>query len=151
MLGDPLSDRSWTVAQLSIQHGGLGIRDPARHSSAAYFVSLIQTRSLFKRIDIQLEEDDASGGSHLHASEADLRANCLESATFDRGGRGIRQKELSGFLDAAMLQQLQADSTHDAFFGRTSPSPLCPVLELGSQPRQLRMAAKSIHHCSRSP
>jgi hypothetical protein len=110
------TDRCWTLAQLSIQHGGLGIRDPSRHASAAYLASLLQTRALCKRLDIQFDEDDACGGSHFHSSEADVRANCLEAVAFDQGSRNLRQKEMSGFLDAAMLHRLQADNAHDPFF-----------------------------------
>jgi hypothetical protein len=116
VVGNPMSDRSWAVAQLSIQHGGLGIRDPSRHGSAAYLASLLQTRALCQRIDIQFDVDDACGGSCLHATEADVRSNCLEQAAFERGSRCLTQKDLSGLLDAAMLQQLKSASVHDAGF-----------------------------------
>ena len=35
LVGDILPDRCWALAQLGMAHGGLGIRDPARHAPAA--------------------------------------------------------------------------------------------------------------------
>ena len=43
-LGESLSEQSWTLAQMGVARGGLGIRDPVRHAGAAYLASLGQTR-----------------------------------------------------------------------------------------------------------
>ena len=116
MVGEKLSDRSWSLAQLGIVHGGLGIRDPAKHAAAAYLASLSQTRELCGLIDPSFDGDDADGGLYLHATEADLRASVLEAAAPDRGGSRLTQKEVSSLVDAALLQQLAHDQRHDAFF-----------------------------------
>eukprot|EP00971_Amphidinium_carterae_P274653 5450231-Amphidinium_carterae.1 len=40
LLQEPLPDYAWAQAQLSIAHGGFGLRSAVLHSSAAYLASL---------------------------------------------------------------------------------------------------------------
>ena len=113
---DSLHQRSWALAQLGIAQGGLGVRDPARHAPAAYFASLQQSRELCGRLDLGFEADDASGGSLLADTEQALRGSVLEGASWNRGEVGVSQKDLSGMLDAAALEQLKRDEAQDASF-----------------------------------
>ena len=116
VVGDELPDRSWCLAQLSIAHGGLGLRDPAKHAPAAYLASLSQTCDLCESIDAEYQRDDAGGECFLRATEAHLRGTVLEAAALDRGGVRLTQKELSGLVDASLLKNLEQDQQHDAFF-----------------------------------
>jgi hypothetical protein len=115
-LGDKLPDHCWALAQLGISHGGLGVRDPARHAPAAYLGSLHQSRELCQRLDPQFDPGDLGGGSLLADTENELRAEVLEGASWERGGASVSQKELSGFLDAAALAHLKAGQSQDAAF-----------------------------------
>ena len=83
LVGDALPERSWSLAQLGVAQGGLGIRDPARHASAAYWASLVQTRDLCRLLDPEYEADDRSGGSGLAAMERELRGEVLNVASWD--------------------------------------------------------------------
>ena len=116
LVGDLLPDRCWSLAQLSLVHGGLGIRSPARHAPAAHLASLSQTANLCNRIDPSFEAADASQGLQRAACEEELRAQVLEAVSWDRGGCVLSQKELSAMVDAAAKAALLEQESHDAAF-----------------------------------
>jgi hypothetical protein len=117
LVGDCLSDRSWSLAQLSIAQGGLGIRDPSVHAPAAYLSSLALTAELCKKLDRSFDIDDTGGGLRKNLTEGTLRASMLEAAAWQREGKTISQRELSGLVDAASRQRLLDDEQADATFG----------------------------------
>ena len=150
VVGDELPDRSWCLAQLSIAHGGLGLRDPAKHAPAAYLASLSQTCDLCESIDAEYQRDDAGGECFLRATEAHLRGTVLEAAALDRGGVRLTQKELSGLVDASLLKNLEQDQQHDAFF--SAHIALCSLPGAGvwlTAPPPLRTTGKSTRLSSR--
>ena len=116
IVGDTLPDRSWSLAQLGVKRGGLGIRDPVRHASAAYLGSLLQTRDLCCKIDPGYDVDDVTGGLHVAATETELRSQVLEAASWDQGGIALSQKALSGLIDGAQRHQLLQEQSGDRSF-----------------------------------
>jgi hypothetical protein len=116
LAGDRLPERSWSLAQVGVSHGGLGVRDPARHAPAAYLASLRQSRDLCRRLDPDFDAEDKDGGSFLRDTERVLKASVLEGASWDRGDAAPSQKELSGMLDAAAMKQLLEGHAQDAAF-----------------------------------
>ena len=46
ILGESLDDDNWTLAQLGVTRGGIGVRDPKKHASAAYLASFTSTAGL---------------------------------------------------------------------------------------------------------
>jgi hypothetical protein len=117
LCGDPLSDRSWYLAQLGIAHGGIGIRDPSLHAPAAYLSSLSQTASLCSRIDRGFDPDDAGGGLSKREAEDWLQQRVLDAASWQREDRPPTQRELSGLIDAAARKRLLDSEFSDATFG----------------------------------
>ena len=106
IIGDTLPDRSWCLAQLDVKQGGLGIRDPVKHASAAYLGSLLQTKDLCCKIDPCFDISDATGGLHVADTEAELRAQVLEAASWDQGLVTLTQKALSNIIDSAQRLSL---------------------------------------------
>ena len=113
---DSVPDRCWRLAQLGIGQGGVGIRDPVRHAPAAFIASVAQSKDLCSAIDADFDEADADGGLLLTRSIEVMRGNLLDAASLDRGGTALTQKDLSGMLDAASLQELLRAERHDPFF-----------------------------------
>ena len=126
LIGEAIPDRSWVLAQLSLKHGGLGVRDPVRHAPAAYLGSLGQTQALCRRIDPEFDVQDGCGGLSKAATEDALRNRVLDAASWDWGAVSPTQKELSAMVDGALHQELQRDQAHDRFF--------CAHLALASLP-----------------
>ena len=117
---------SWGLAQLSVKHGGLGLRDPVLHAPAAYLGSLGQTHGLCLKIDPQYDVQDSAGGLFRSATEGALCDWVLEAASWDWGRATPSQKQLSAMIDGASRQKLQHDHASDWFF--------CAHLALSSLP-----------------
>jgi hypothetical protein len=85
--GDSLSDRSWSLAQLGLVHGGLGIRDPSLNALSAYLSSLSQAAPLCSKLDAAFDSDDTSGGLSKHETEEWLRHRILDAAMWQLDDR----------------------------------------------------------------
>ena len=109
LTGDTLPERSWLLAQLDITHGGIGIRDPVRHAPAAYLASLSATNVPCGRTDAGFDPGNDHGGSRRESTMGRLRARVLDAAALPTGTGALKQKILSGMVDAAVLQQLPRD------------------------------------------
>ena len=116
LTGDTRPERSWLLAQLGITHGGIGIRDPPRHVPAAYLASLSVTSVLCGRIDASFDPGDEHGGSRRESTMGRLQARVLDAAVLPTGTGALKQKMLSGMVDAAVLQQLLREAGDDPWF-----------------------------------
>jgi len=116
VVGDHILDRSWSLAQLSVKHGGLGIRDPVLHAPAAFLGSLGQTQGLYVKIDPDFDSLDGCGGLFKSKTEADLRQHIMEAASLDWGAVPHTQKDLSSMIDGALQFQIREQQAHDRFF-----------------------------------
>ena len=138
LTGDTLPERSWLLTQLGITHEGIGIRDPVRHAPAAYLASLSTTSALCGRIDAGSDPGDEHGGSRHESTMGRLRARVLDAATLPTGTGALKQKILSGMVDAAVLQQLLGEA-------KAFCSSSCSVAVLA----QAILAQGSSHYCSK--
>ena len=126
-----MQDRCWCLTQLGISYGGLGLRDAVKHSSSAYLASVSQARTLCEHIDPHFDFSDATGGLHLRETEALLRENVLEAATWDLSADDApSQKHLSGLIDEATRSRLHAEFESDPLF--RAHMQLCTVAGSGA-------------------
>ena len=118
LVGDVLPERCWSLAQMGIAHGGLGIRDPGQHGPAAYVASILQSRGLCQKIDGSFDPRDVCEGLGLRSALEQLSDSVLEPARPMLEGAlpNIRQKKLSQLLDAALKQHLLQSEVRDAAF-----------------------------------
>ena len=118
ILGEELPDRSWTLAQIGILHGGLGIRAPDQHAAAAYLASVSASQELCERIDPGFDVADSAGGLALAETNQLLDASILEAARSTRHDAVSKpsQKRMSNLVDAASKVRLRLNEAHDRSF-----------------------------------
>ena len=109
-----LDEAQWAQAGLNIASGGIGLRDPCKHASAAYLASTSATRELCTIIDPQFEEDDASQGLAVSATRNDLVASVPDGALVSSVSNS--QKCLSKLIDASSKQQMLAQAANRGAF-----------------------------------
>ena len=102
--GLPLTDRAWQQATLSIRNGGLGLRQAALHSPAAY-------TAWCQELDARYATDwPTTTASVERFNAAVLTADRITAATV----RPPRQQDLSACLDKAQLAQLSVSASGEA-------------------------------------
>ena len=118
LVGDFLPERCWSLAQLGITHGGLGIRDPGKHAAAAYVASVAQARGLCQAVDESFDPADTAGGLGWQQAVQQLASLVLEPARPSLEGdmSAFRQKQLSQLLDAALRDELLRSEVRDTAF-----------------------------------
>eukprot|EP00971_Amphidinium_carterae_P067010 1326846-Amphidinium_carterae.1 len=100
LLGEQLPDYAWAQAQLSIAHGGLGIRSAVQHSSAAYLASVLAAVPHCAQTDCEFDMQDVAGHLRLDATQAALREALPAGLAVDLDTAPPSQKHLSSLLDA---------------------------------------------------
>ena len=80
IIGDPLPDRCWRLAQLGIKHGGLGLRGTAQHAAAAYVAFVMACFEKCQEIDSHFDSADAAGGLQLAQSQQQILGSVLSAA-----------------------------------------------------------------------
>ena len=104
------------LAQVSVLHGGIDLRSPERHAAVAFLASTAQTRDLCCALVPGFDADDGCGGFHLESTRASLQSRVLPSAALGSEGRAQSQRELSGMVDAAVLEQVLSNNRQDTSF-----------------------------------
>ena len=148
ILGQNLSDLEWNQAKLPVSMGGLGLRSPADHASAAYLSSIIQARDLLKEIvrrdETAPKSDDAlQHFSQLLNDEATFSLEHLQSESQKTMSHRIDSKlkddllsELGGNRDKARINSLSLPHAGDWL--NSIPS---TILGLHLKPCEFRLAA----------
>ena len=109
--GLPLTDRAWQQATLSIRNGGLGLRQAALHSPAAYLASVGFSTAWCQELDARYATDwPTTTASVERFNAAVLAADRITAATV----RPPRQQDLSACLDKAQLAQLSVSASGEA-------------------------------------
>eukprot|EP00662_Eupelagonemidae_sp_cell21_P022046 gene22046-biopygen46842 len=100
--------RQWRQATLGIRNAGLGLRDAARHSPAAYVASRGACAEQCRDVDPAHTWDGDAAGSHVARAVSALNAEFLESDMIPSPvPLTMRQQRLSLALDRAVLKELQ--------------------------------------------
>ena len=113
---DKLTEKSWTLAQLPMMNGGLGLRDPVRHAGAAYLGSVVQSQELCVAIDSHFDITDALNGLHMAETAATVRRGLAEGASLHLEPGICSQKHVSKLLDAAVKRDVVAEASRDPTF-----------------------------------
>ena len=109
-----LPDYSWSLAQLPVSKGGLGLRASSLHSAAAFLGSFRATFELCQLVDPGFDPGDTDAGLGLQDALARLKDACLPQAPI----RGVdlsdpvllgSQKRLSAQVDACVFEKLAQD------------------------------------------
>ncbi len=111
-----MEDRCWELAQLNVQSGGIGLRAPDRHATAAYWASLVSSRELCCAVDPGFDITDACGGLQLQATLEEFNGRILEAARGTLQEGQASQRRLSALIDAASKTQLLQSTQADASF-----------------------------------
>lgn len=129
VVGKPLPDHSWQIAQLSLAQGGLGLRLPTLHSAAAYLGSVRASADLCSQVDKKFDPSDAAGGLGLLNALHRVQAACLPAAPV----QSIAVSDLS-LIGSQRILSSQIDAKIADTLSRDFQTP-------GAIPRHLALAA----------
>lgn len=99
-----------------MKKGGLGLRSISDHASAAFLSSVHSTQGLCTSIDKSFDTTDACGQLSLDAAIGLLGHSTLPDAHVDFSSNKVRQKDLSGLIDAKLQADLAARLDADTAF-----------------------------------
>ena len=108
--GADICDRGWSQASLPIRAGGLGLRNVSDHSFAAYVASFKGAAELGVG---NFDPDDSENFSGVQDAARGLAAKVQRDAAMDLGAIGIKQKKLSGLIDAKSSADLVSSQRGD--------------------------------------
>ena len=101
MMARKVPDHNWSLCQLGLSRGGLGLRSPRLHAPAAYLASVQASRDLCSAIDPLFDLADPSGGLHRQQSWALLQERSLPHSPL----RDVALADFSGSLGQKFLSQ----------------------------------------------
>lgn len=102
-----LPDDSWSRAQLSARHGGIGFRSSAQHADAAFVSSIASASALGARIDPGFDVSCHAFQAVLDPSLQSLRSKLPPSFRLESWlDEGRSQRELSSAIDSASVESL---------------------------------------------
>ena len=105
VLGCSLSHGAWAQAELSVAHGGLGLRSSNKHCSSAYLASVTSSKSLLEQIapDLNLQPNVEAALQHMNEVLEPEEPLTEAAVSF------LRQKDLSIMIDRKMLEDVMAN------------------------------------------
>jgi hypothetical protein len=113
-----LEHREWELAGISIKEGGIGLRHPEQHASAAYLASWFSARVKAKEVDPGFDPTDSMGGSFVGITMERFNGDVKEEdkvesdMVTDYGS----QKNLSKRLDTKAKSRLETENLDDPYF-----------------------------------
>ena len=111
-----IEDRTWELAQLSIQKGGVGLRTAERHASAAYLASVRSCQECCQSVDAAFDPSDSCGALGVESALAEFNEQILEPARGPLQEDHSSQKRLSALVEAASKVRLLASPAADLSF-----------------------------------